>query len=168
MKKNIIIGFVAILLLGCSTELPKQAYIDNLELYKEFTFTKELNNSITVIEQGKRAGLDSVELELKMLSRQIEMNQGSDENQIRLFQYKQSEYQMKGQQMQEQLEMLNGEYNEKIWTRLNEYVKAYGQENDYQILFGGMGQGTIMFCDSTMNITSDILEYVNNRYSGEK
>ncbi len=171
MKKGIIavlvVALAAVLVYGFSFNTqPKQAYIDNLKLYGEFELTKELNRSIVTIEQQRKAGLDSVEVELKMLSRQIEMNEGSDENQIRLFRYKQSEYQMKNQQMNEELEKLNNDYNNKIWTRLNDYVSEYGKQNGYQILFGGMGEGTVMYCDSTIDITSEVLNYVNEKYNG--
>jgi len=167
MKRAFIIILVVAGLGACSESVEKkQAFIDNLKLYNEFQFTKDLEHQIKAQEDLRMGGLDSLEIQLKMLSKQIEIAGGQDQGQIRLFQYKQNEYQMRQEQAFKELEEMNAKFNEQIWTRLNEYVTTYGKEEGYQFIFGGMGEGNVMYCDSSMNITPTVIDYVNSRFSG--
>jgi outer membrane protein len=58
-------------------------------------------------------------------------------------------------------------YNEGIWKQINVYLKEYGTEHGYSFIYGANGNGSIMFADSTLEISKDVIPYLNKRYSGE-
>lgn len=56
----------------------------------------------------------------------------------------------------------------KIWERINSYTKQYGEEKDYTlILCSAKNQNDVLFVDEKIDITNDLLNYINSRYEGQ-
>ncbi|NGX85387.1 OmpH family outer membrane protein [Aequorivita sp. KMM 9714] len=49
---------------------------------------------------------------------------------------------------------------------INDYVKDYGKKNNYKIIFGASGSGTIMYADKAADLTVEVLEGLNAEYQG--
>lgn len=49
---------------------------------------------------------------------------------------------------------------------INDYVKDYGKKNNYRIIFGASGSGTIMYADEAADLTVEVLEGLNSEYQG--
>lgn len=49
---------------------------------------------------------------------------------------------------------------------INDYVKEYGKEHNYKIIFGASGSGTIMYADQAADLTIEVLEGLNSEYQG--
>ena len=47
---------------------------------------------------------------------------------------------------------------------VDEYIKEYGKQHNYKIIFGATGLGNIIYKDDAIDITDIILEEVNNNY----
>lgn len=60
-----------------------------------------------------------------------------------------------------------GKYTAQIWERLNDYVSEYGRSNHYDMILGAKGDGGLMYANEGMNITAEVLDYVNKKYEGE-
>lgn len=58
------------------------------------------------------------------------------------------------------------EYQTQIFNQLNQYVKDYALANNYRIILGANGEGSLMYADEQMDITEKIKAYANQRYSG--
>jgi outer membrane protein len=50
---------------------------------------------------------------------------------------------------------------------INDYVKEYGKEHSYRIIFGASGSGNVMYADEASDLTDEILEGLNSEYKGE-
>jgi outer membrane protein len=55
----------------------------------------------------------------------------------------------------------------KIWTQLNQYITEYGKTKDYEYILGANGSGSLMYADSTLNITEEVTAFANKKYSGK-
>ncbi|WP_160289473.1 OmpH family outer membrane protein [Psychroserpens mesophilus] len=72
----------------------------------------------------------------------------------------------------ENLKTLQSEFSNtipnKIWSRLNAYIKDYGKQKEVKIIFGISGNGNIMYADETnLDVTEELLKYINDRYEGK-
>ena len=50
---------------------------------------------------------------------------------------------------------------------INDYVKEYGKEHGYPIIFGAGGNGNIMYAEDNADLTAEILIGLNKHYHGE-
>ena len=48
---------------------------------------------------------------------------------------------------------------------INDYIKEYGQEHNYKVIFGASGSGNIMYADEVTDLTQEILEGLNAEFS---
>lgn len=62
----------------------------------------------------------------------------------------------------------NDQLNGKIWERLNPLIDQFGKENNYNLIQGGNGSGTILYCDPSYDITESLINYVNTKYINGK
>jgi outer membrane protein len=173
MKGNSI-WFVGILLivlvsLGVSAwtyyKTPRLAYINNKRLFAEFTYKKELEKELTKVEQVKKAILDSLRLNFEFKAEQLGANKknAEQENQLRTLQ---QQYLLKEKQFTDNYEEASKQYTDQIWKQLNQYVKDYGQEHGYDMIFGTTNSGEIMYAEEAEDLTDDVLKFANSRYQG--
>lgn len=66
-------------------------------------------------------------------------------------------------ELQDNLEVLEDEYNQQVMNKLNVLIKEYAEENNYNAILGGTGNGGILYSDESMDITDDILKYINSQ-----
>jgi len=62
---------------------------------------------------------------------------------------------------------LSSQYEGEVLEQLNKYVGDYGREHHCMMVFGGQGNGSFMYVDSSLNVTPDVIQYVNEKYAGK-
>lgn len=174
MKKNIIICLITILLcsiifflINKSSHKDKIGWVNITKVYSDFVFKKELETKITKTQQARKAITDSLEFELKMLSREIKSENGKDQSKVSRFELKRENYIEKKKEFEEDNEMLQKQYNDQILTQINQYLKDYGKQKDYQYILGADGGGMLMYAIETSDITDEVIQYINERYKGK-
>ncbi|EZH72250.1 hypothetical protein ATO12_25280 [Aquimarina atlantica] len=70
------------------------------------------------------------------------------------------------QELKKMNEYLSNDMRQKVWNRLNQYIKEYGIANQCKIILGTRGVGNIMFAQEEIDITTKVLEYANTKYEG--
>lgn len=63
---------------------------------------------------------------------------------------------------------LSDRYTEEIWKFINESVQEYGKRHDYSFIFGATGDGSLMYADERKDITVEIIQFTNSRYTGRE
>ena len=173
MKENrlwlISILIVALLSLSVSVfnyfNSPKLAYVNNKKLFEDFIYKKELEKELTKIEHMKKAVLDSLRLDLEFRAEQL----GGKKNtqaEISQFHAYEQQFLIKEKQFTENYDNVAKEYTDQVWKQLNQYVKDYGQEHSYNMVFGTTNSGEIMYADEAEDLTDKVLEFANSRYQG--
>ncbi|MCD6068932.1 MAG: outer rane chaperone Skp (OmpH) [Bacteroidetes bacterium] len=144
----------------------KSKYVDIKELYEGFDMKKEYEGEFKKIQSARQRIIDSLELQLKILSQQIDYSKGKDKDLINAFQVRRQDYLNKKQQFGEDDDATLRDYDEKILKQLNQYVEEFGSKNDSEYIFGYSGGGEVLYGKKENNITKELIIYVNNRYKG--
>ena len=54
-----------------------------------------------------------------------------------------------------------------ILGQMTQYIKDFGNENGYDFIFGEDNTGTILYGKPTADITSEVIEFINQKYQGK-
>lgn len=157
-----ILGFY---LLSMSGGTEKTGYIDIPSVYNEFTLKKELETRLQEVENQRQAVLDSLKLDLQLLSSQLGAE--PDQQTLQQFEYQRQQYLAKQQQFEQENQALMAQYDEQIGVQLNQYVKDFGGANKYHYVFGANGNGAIMYAEESEDLTQRVIEFINNKYAGK-
>lgn len=144
---------------------PNQAYIDNVSVFQEFTLTKELEKQKNDIEMKRIQVLVRLENDLDEVKSKLSETPNNKDLQYK-FSRLNEEINTIIQKFDEQNLELKNKYDNEIWTKLNQYIKEYGEKNKLKIIFGVSGQGNIMYAKEGIDKTEEIIKYVNERYKG--
>lgn len=171
MKKTLmgIVALSALILSGIigffANQTSKVAYVNNVHLFEEFKGKKELEARLFKREHHQKAILDSLELNIKSLQTQLARNQNAVAVKTAL-KDTEHKYQQIGQQFIAQSQQDSETYNNAIWKQINQYIIEYGEEKGYDIIYGASGNGALMYGNKSLNITEEVIQYINGRYEG--
>lgn len=142
------------------------AFIKTSEVYDQFELKKELAAQYTQIENSRKLVLDSMKVRMDQLERQLRATEAPSKSEV-------LQYQNLGQELNElnnsytqELQEVQDRFNEQIWSRINQYVKDYGDEKGIELIFGANGNGNIMHGGNEKDITNEVTAYINEKYSG--
>jgi outer membrane protein len=135
----------------------KIVYVDNEKLFDNFNMTKELKRSGEKEFNSKKTVTDS--LYKKINSSGITLS----EKKVLMQQFIQSK---------EDLEQFNQnfalEVSTKIWSRIHSYTSEFSKENKYQLIIGSQNKQSVLFADENIDVTNELLIYLNKKYEGYK
>lgn len=133
-------------------------YADNTRLFNGFNMTKDTK----IIEEAKInqqiKTLDSLYSKFNALSK-TELEQT-------LSKRLQQEIAYKSKALQELQDNYTYNLGQKVWSRLNAYVREYAEIKNLKIVFGANGNGNVLYAVESIDITNKLLEYANNKYEG--
>lgn len=161
LKKTVVYALAAAstLLYSCNKQ-EKSGYLVTQEVFDKFKGTEEVRTKLGSLQEKQKSILDSLRLEINALEAK---GKGKDEivnNKKQTYSRLLTEFSQSNQEQQDQ-------YTEGLWKQINQYVSEYGKQHSYKYIYGADGSGTIMYADSTLNITSKIVEYMNSKYEGK-
>lgn len=158
------IYFVSVLMIsslmfvGCSSEGNQQqgssVFIENTRVFEEFEMKKDYDLKIEKELQVEKNQVDSL---ASILS------QSSDKDSLTIYAIRR-EYYVAEQAFNQKFEELSVQYTNEVNTRLNGYIKLFSEEKGYDFIFGASGQGNIMFVKDELNVTEDLINYINKKY----
>lgn len=169
MKRGVVVCYVlfGLLFLSCSDAKPTTVYVENGKLYNEFTMTKELSSQLEGLASNRKMILDSMKLELEMKSKELQLKgQDVSQEEYNSFEVKRQNFIVREKGFKEEQMRLQESYNNQIWDRLNKLVSEYGEEKEYDYILGGTGDGSLMYSKKDNNVTEDLINYCNSKYSG--
>ncbi len=152
---------ISVILYFTSFSASKTGYIVTGKLYESYKGSKELNAKVQQQQNRYKLILDSLRLEINVAI------SSSDAVQLKRAEDMKNKYTaLSNEFVQYNEEYVQSEQG-KIWNQLNEYVKTYGIDHNYKMIYGANGSGNIMYADSSLNITDPVLEYANAKYDGK-
>ncbi|MBS1650934.1 MAG: OmpH family outer membrane protein [Bacteroidetes bacterium] len=148
----------------------KTAYLEIKKVFNGFQMKKELEKEYEKTQKGRDKILDSLSLNLKLMSKHLNDQKNAKveipKDEIYQFEYNREEFLKLKKQYQEDNAVLSQKYDNQILAQLTQYVIEYGKKNDYDIILGADGNGSLMYSKETYNISDDIIVYINNKYKG--
>ncbi|WP_300433674.1 OmpH family outer membrane protein [Christiangramia sp.] len=169
IKRFIGIAAVAILMASCNEQ--KTAYVDTTVLIKEYKEMKDVEAQFTSKSDSVRQQLDSVAkvFQQEVQEYQSQMNSMSESQR----KAKEQELMQKQQMLQQQQQMVGNRLREEsntvmdsLVTKIKDYVKDYGKDNNYTYIFGSNESANIMYAEEGLDITQEILSELNEEYGG--
>jgi outer membrane protein len=130
----------------------KKGFVLNQEVFTGFKGKVELESKLKELKAEHGAWLDSV---------RTVIDQTNSQQLITVYDENVSNFQLQEQELSEK-------YTADIWKRINRYIKEFGDENDYEYIFGASGDGNLMYADDAQNITKPVIEYINEKYTSGK
>lgn len=147
------------------THRDKVRYVTTGKLVDEFTMTKEKKKQVETLHLRRKGWTDSIEFQLTQLERRIEQG---DKSLMNEYQFKKEFYIEKTKAFEEEDETLEMEFQKQVFAQINQFVKDYGTENRIDLILGASGNGSIMHCDDKLDITKEVISYINKRYAGKR
>jgi outer membrane protein len=158
MKKTFLAvstGMLLILSAACSTEEQKPAvvFMDSFKVFEEFEMKKDYDAMIEQQLGSERSQLDSLAGTLDATSDPVQADLGKKQ----LYEAQQA--------FEQRFQALSDQYTKEVYERLNKYIQTYGKQKGYSMILGSDGQGGVMYVDTTVNVTADLIRYVNTQYT---
>jgi outer membrane protein len=160
-----LITLITFILSSCAKE--KIAYINTQVVFNEFEYKKELEKELESIQNQRKYVLDSMQTNLKMLSKKYNLDK-KNKNIIVEYQTARELFLEKKTIIEEEAINMIKTSDEKIIKQINSYLIEYGKEEKYKIIFGTTLNGSIMYGDTTLDISKKVITYINSKYRGSK
>jgi outer membrane protein len=175
MAKNKLLVVITICLLGVIGYLifnhqvqRKVGYVYIKELYNGFEMKKQMEQKYLKSKQQRDKVLDSAKFELNNLLKKIDAEKEKNPKTIEEFNKKKEQFFQIKSSFEEENSKLSRDFDEQILTQLNQYVKDFGTQQHYDLLFGNDGNGSLMYAIDELNHTKEVLEFINAKYNGTK
>lgn len=153
--------------MSCQQQV-KTAYVDNLQLYNEFELKKELEAQYQQLHTSNEASLDSIRRELQALAQYLDGQEQKDPEKVIRFNSVRQEFIDSRESIELTEQQISENYTDQVWLHLNEYVKDFAEEKGYDYVLGGSGQGNVMYAKDRLNVTAELIAYVNKKYRDDE
>ncbi|OJV71574.1 MAG: hypothetical protein BGO42_05450 [Flavobacterium sp. 40-81] len=60
------------------------------------------------------------------------------------------------------------EESAKIWSRINGYTTDFSKEKNYDFILGSENKRSVLFAKETVDITNELIIYINKKYEGNQ
>lgn len=149
----------------------KVAYIDLDSLQSNYTYYKKLKADF---EKKQLAANDQIAgLQKKYQARALQlqqksssMTQAEQESAMQEINKMQQDLQEKKQEIDNDLYNYNSKMKDDILNRLQSFLKQYNKDGRYAYIFS-YEPGFMFYKDSTLNITPDVINGLNDEYAAE-
>ena len=147
----------------------QQVYVDVNKLMEGYKRTKIAKAEFDKKANTMKANVDSLlsgwQKELKnyekerttLTPKELKLKQ-------ELLQNKQQQINGYQEAIQKQIQEEDKKVTQTVINDINDYVKEYGKDKGYKIIFGASGSGNIMYADESSNLTDDVLKGLNAEY----
>lgn len=129
--------------------------VDLNRLYLSFDMTNELNGKYERISNPISEEIDS----LTNVIKQLETNSLKKVN-VNIIRNRVSEL----LQMEQEAKF---DFEQQIWNQLNIYIDEFGKQSKYPVILGSRNEGYILYADTKLNITDELIEFSNNKFKGK-
>jgi outer membrane protein len=170
---SIIAIFLSLLAIYFSKSSSELVYVDVnklMEGYKRAKVEKEafeqkattMKGNIDSLITGWQKELQAYEKErASMTPKELELKQ-------ELLSNKQQQINGYQEAIQKQIQEEDKKVTQTVINDINDYVKEYGKNKGYKIIFGASGGGSIMYAAESSDLTEKVLKGLNAEYDNKK
>ena len=152
------------------------AYINVDSLLLNYNFSVDLNEQILKKQENAKANYtqkarslqsEAEEFQYKLQNGAFATRERAEQEQQRLLKKQQELQELDGRLSQELMEQTQA-MNEQLRDTVVRYLKEYNQDKGYQMIFSNTAGSPVFMADDVYNITNEVIEFLNKRYSGSK
>lgn len=167
MKKGIYIGISVLILTNLLViglyffgAHDKTAYFDFNKVYNNCNLKKSLETDLEKVFSVRKSHLDSLQMELSLLSEKIEAKSAS-ESDFRSFEDLKTRFLSLQENYEQENLRLKDNYTSQIRKEINEKARQFSEQQGYTYLFAAMGDGTIMYGAEKNDVTKEFQEFID-------
>ncbi len=130
---------------------PKVVFVDTISLVESYQMKKELSASLERDFQVKKGVFDSLKTYFVLDTANMDLRR-------QLF------------DLEQHLAQLQEDYqgiSTTVWNRINPLLAEFGEKKGYDIIVGANGMGTVLYGKPAIDITQEVLEYINKEYEAK-
>ena len=151
----------------------KIAYVEIDSLLTKYRFCNDLNELMLQKEENIRTTLNErakeLEKEMREFQRKLENNgfasrERAEQENLRISQ-KQRDLQQLQEKLTSELQAENQKNNLQLRDSINSFLKIYNQDKGYSLIISNAGFDNLLNADKAFNITDEIVEGLNARYT---
>jgi outer membrane protein len=148
------------------------AYVDSNKLVNGYQGMIDAREVYQKKAAGWKANIDTLANEVQQQIFQYEkdspkMSAKERELSKELIRTKQKQLADYQQALNSQAQQEDSQMTNDVMTQMNAYIKKYGENNNYKIVFAATEYGNIAYADESLDITEKVLEGLNNEYKGK-
>jgi outer membrane protein len=149
---------IALILISCKGEEihSKVVYMDTLKVFEKFEMKKDYDSKLEKDLESESNLLNSISSKLE------DAKKRNSNKEIEIL-----ERDLNGAQQlfNEKFQALSNQYTAEVYKRLNGYLKEFGDKHGFDLVLGTSGQGNIMYVADKCDLTSEIITFINGKYS---
>jgi outer membrane protein len=151
----------------------KIAYVEIDSLLTKYRFWNDLNEMMIQKEENIRTTLNEkakeLEQEMREFQRKLENNgfasrERAEQENLRIAQ-KQRDLQQLQEKLANELQTENQKNSLQLRDSINSFLKIYNKDKGYSLIFSNTGFDNLLYADKAFNITEEIVEGLNARYT---
>jgi outer membrane protein len=144
-------------------------YIDSNVLMGQFPSALEAKEKLSKAQEEWGSNIKTLEEELNKLNKEfIEQNAKWNKKTIiekkKVLEKKQGDYARYTRAIREKATKKEQELMAPVFDELNIYIKEFGEEKGYDIVFGTMSGGNILYAENATDLTVKFLDFVKKKY----
>lgn len=132
-------------------------YADNVKLFDGFQMTKEMKRVGEKEFNARKLIVDSLYAE----TQRADVSEAEKARLVQQFVQNRDQLEQFGQQFA-------SEEAAKIWSRIKSYTETFAAENGYELIVGSDERKTVLYADESVDITPELIHYINTKYEGLK
>ncbi|HEX8575380.1 MAG TPA: OmpH family outer membrane protein [Flavobacterium sp.] len=162
----IVLVFLSFLYTSNSSQL---VYVDVNKLIEGYKKTKvakaEFDKKATLMKGNIDSLITGWQNELKTYEKtRAQLSPGELKLKQELLSNKQQQINGYQEAIQKKIQEEDKKMTQTVINDINDYIKEYGKNHSYKIIFGASGGGNIMYADESTDLTPEILKGLNEEY----
>ncbi len=154
----------------------KIAYVEIDSLLTKYKFWNDLNELMIQKEENIRTTLNEkakdLDNDMREFQRKLENNgfvsqERAEQERVRIVQ-KQQKLQELQEKLTNELQLENQKNSLQLRDSINSFLKIYNKDKGYSLIISNTGFDNLLYADPTFNITDEIVEGLNARYTPAK
>ncbi|MBS1586005.1 MAG: OmpH family outer membrane protein [Bacteroidetes bacterium] len=141
-----------------SFKIRKTGYVDTIRLFNEYKMKLDLEKKEDAVLLKIKSDADS----LKNIHDMLMKAQGKDTMSIRHIEIQIAA--LSGN-FNEEYTRSNKAINDEVWKRLNPEIDEFAKDKGLDLLIGANGMGTVLYGSKDKDMTSDLIRFVNEKYT---
>ncbi|GFD91569.1 hypothetical protein KUL156_57970 [Alteromonas sp. KUL156] len=162
----LILSLIGLIVFSFLNKRRDVVFIDNVRVFKEFNMTKELGKINEEKYKPELVAYDSLVKAITNLETSINKSEGETNNKTEKYVKLKRKISIKENELEAIRTYVKKEINKKVWSRLNGYVKEFGEEKKVDLIVGAQGSGNIMYGADDIDYTDEFINYANLKYEG--
>jgi Skp family chaperone for outer membrane proteins len=164
MKSIVAITYILILT-ACGSSAPdfKTGYIDINHIYEKMNESIQYNQKLADLEQKTRPELNQIMNQIEAINVEIKNSKITEDEYLDELKAKKNALYNKKNTIEQMIRNSSDLYTKLVNDKINMKVAEYGKEHGYKYIFNPRGNNGFMYGDSILNVTHDVLEFINKK-----